>query len=141
MAGGGSGEEVQGGGDGEGDILWAHLLRGQAAWQNGGLETVASEVLPRVMLPLSWSDVEKVLEGAELAAVQRAAELALEGRQKHMGLVGGSGTLLCALTRLPIFAFTSVAAVEWYGQRYLLPVANFWASHISNASPLMLVAS
>ncbi|CAI5492913.1 unnamed protein product [Closterium sp. Naga37s-1] len=106
LAGGGSGEGEQGGGDGEGDILWAHLLRGQAAWQNGGLEAVANEVLPRVMVPLSWSDVEKVLEGAELAAVQRAAELALEGRQRHMGLVGGSGTLLCALTRLPIFAFT-----------------------------------
>ncbi|CAI5532545.1 unnamed protein product [Closterium sp. Naga37s-1] len=101
-----AGEEKEGGGDGEGDILWAHLLRGQAAWQNGGLEAVANEVLPRVMVPLSWSDVEKVLEGAELAAVQRAAELALEGRQRHMGLVGGSGTLLCALTRLPIFAFT-----------------------------------
>ncbi|CAI5996368.1 unnamed protein product [Closterium sp. NIES-65] len=141
LAGRGSGEGEQGGGDGEGDILWAHLLRGQAAWQNGGLEAVANEVLPRVMVPLSWSDVEKVLEGAELAAVQRAAELALEGRQRHMGLVGGSGTLLCALTRLPIFAFTSVAAVEWYGHRYLLPVANFWANHISNASPLMLVAS
>ncbi|CAI5961910.1 unnamed protein product [Closterium sp. NIES-64] len=216
LAGRGSGEGEQGGGDGEGDILWAHLLRGQAAWQNGGLEAVANEVLPRVMVPLSWSDVEKVLEGAELAAVQRAAELALEGRQRHMGLVGGSGTLLqleshfggrhllrtshvdsnvtwgtllcvltqlpifaftckslspisfpslfeatwgkasctspmvtqmsplgllCALARLPIFALTSVAAVEWYGHRYLLPVANFWANHISNASPLMLVAS
>ena len=61
---------------------------------------------------LAWADVDAAIEGAEMAVVQSATDIAADlDTWRLKSLAGRSGvvrdkSLRCALTRLPILAFT-----------------------------------
>ena len=93
-------------------LLWAHLRRGCEVWEESKLWTVVGEAVTAMRSALAWADVDAAIEGAEMAVVQSATDIAADlDTWRLKSLAGRSGvvrdkSLRCALTRLPILAFT-----------------------------------
>eukprot|EP00271_Cylindrocystis_brebissonii_P011277 TRINITY_DN283_c1_g1_i1.p1 TRINITY_DN283_c1_g1~~TRINITY_DN283_c1_g1_i1.p1 ORF type:complete len:2298 (-),score=513.50 TRINITY_DN283_c1_g1_i1:535-7245(-) len=108
-----------------GQQLWDQLLRASSAWEASGLEAVVTGVLPGLADRLAWAESESAMDCAEVAACQVS----------ECVLADPLPLLLCGISLLPVLVFDSVAAVDWEGRHYLLPLVNLWANQVSKNSP------